>query len=107
MKVISLILLSLACSSHHLHERGLEPLSPQMRACYEKSQAMKDGKEGIVKISFTISQEGQTLNPKIVENAISETTFDECILNVIRHTQHPRQMASSDVIQPFHFLREK
>jgi hypothetical protein len=107
MKAISLLLLVLACASHHPHEKGLEPLTYQMKACYEKSVAFKDRKDGIMKIAYTISQEGLTSNPKILQNPFSEVTFDECVLNVIRHSSYPRQMMSMDVIQPFSFTRAK
>lgn len=117
MKVISLLLLLSACSSHekkisnHPIQGPLEARYESYRQCYLESEIYKGPNNtppGKMKVTFTINELGKVTTAKITENSLpKDPNFEACVTGQIKLINFPEVKAVTEVIQPINFLPVK
>lgn len=80
---------------------------PEIQRCYNKGLKRKPTLAGTIKITFTIQPSGQVTGAKVAQSGttISETTFQECLRDIVSKLTFPKPNGDGmvKVTYPFRF----
>lgn len=110
MKVISLLIILMACASHHekpkdVIREGLLSKMNQVHQCYHESDTFMNKHDILLVYTFTILPDGNVSNQKILEQSQKDPNFTTCFLTEMKALKFsaPYNGGEISVKQPFHF----
>ena len=75
----------------------IESRKDRIRYCYERQLITSPNISGQIKVSWTISSQGQPISPKIEQSTIKNAKIEGCVARVIKRLIFPRPNSSMNI----------